>query len=637
MCDLTLESCLNAAGGGGALTWLNSRPVSYISFALNWYVGQDNPFGYHVVNFIIHFLNAFLLYRVILRLLQIDGSCENFQIHPIAMLAVFLWALHPIQIQSVTYIVQRMNSLCALFYLVAFYLFLGLYGKSKFVLFRIFLISLFCLMAIASKQNGALVFLSFILVLLVYGKLLNVRLDRRALRLISVGIGLVIGLAFLDSVFEWTSFYSGYGYRDFTKMQRLLTQPRVILFYLYQLILPNPGIFSIAHSFSLSTSLLSPLSTLVSLLCIGGVVISSCVAILKGYRVAGFSILFFFINHLVESTAIPLEMVYEHRNYIPSFFLFLPFCIGVVRLIYSRKYNVAVRGSVTVCLCLLIVLLGVATYIRNKDWATPRTLWAAAIPHGEDLARVYQNLSTTYSASTAEGLKARVLLNMKALSLKDSTRGKAEYVSLRNIAGAYGEFGDYEKAIHYLKRAYDLIPYDQDALLLAKLFFRMGKLDEMKGWIDRIDTAELGVPERKKYYRMISIYFINNQEYEKAKLRLIEYIELGGDLTYPYALMGNIHLGVGFDDMAIIYFSRITGHQLLFDAYLLQSYVLSEDEAGIHRTIKEINSRYTMAEIQKLIHDLPHLKNIARGNRNPSLERVITKCLGTADVYLISK
>jgi len=626
--DITVSSLKQSLEGSfSPLALLKSRSVSYLSFALNWYVGQDDPFGYHVVNFLIHFFNAFLVYFITLRLLSHDGTISNQNLHSIAMVSTILWALHPIQIQSVTYIVQRMNSLCAFFYLSALLMFFRLYDQKRYIICRFSLIVFYSLMAIACKQNGALVGLSFLLVVIVYGNPLKDYLNRRFFHVLAAFIALLVVLVIFDAVFEWSSVYSGYESRTYTKMQRFLTQPRVILFYLYQLFLPSSGIYSIAHSFSLSTSIVSPISTLWSVLCIVFLVIGSFFAVTKGHRTLGFSILFFFINHLMESTVIPLEIVYEHRNYIPSLFLFLPISMAFVWFSESPNFSLGIRGLVSVCLCFVIIHLGVSTFIRNKDWATPRTLWASAVPHGKDLARVYQNLSTTYSASTAEGLKSRILLNMKALPLKDSTKGKAEYLSLRNIAGAYGEFGDYERAISYLKKAYDKNESEQDTLLLATLLFRSGKLDEMNVWLDLIDPVSLRDQELKELFRMKAIYFINMREYDQARFQLVDYIKLGGDLTYPYVLMGNIHLALGNDDIAIDYLSRISEHQLLFDLYLLYAYALSGDEGGVYRSIQGIEGRYTVSEIRKMQLDLPHMKNIPRVERRPSLNDVVAKYL----------
>ena len=103
------------------------RPVACLTLALNWYIGQKNVFGYHVVNTTIHIITAFLLFLTICSLFKtpnLKGRYEGSE-YFIALMAATLWAIHPMQIQAITYIVQRMASLAAMFYL------LGLLGYLK--------------------------------------------------------------------------------------------------------------------------------------------------------------------------------------------------------------------------------------------------------------------------------------------------------------------------------------------------------------------------------------------------------------------------------------------------------------------------------------------------------------------------
>ena len=99
------------------------RPLPCLSFALNWYFNQDRVFGYHVVNLLIHFLSACFLYLCIQQILSTPILANKYQGQEIfiAMLAALLWSLNPVQTQAVTYIVQRMASMAALFYIVSIY------------------------------------------------------------------------------------------------------------------------------------------------------------------------------------------------------------------------------------------------------------------------------------------------------------------------------------------------------------------------------------------------------------------------------------------------------------------------------------------------------------------------------------
>ena len=127
------------------------RPLSYLSFALNYYISGTNVFGYHVVNFAIHYLSAVFLFLLIYNTLRLPLLNERYGniAYAVALLSAFLWATHPIQVTAVTYIVQRMASMAALFYIMAMYLYLKArtaHGNKQRAIF----FALCCAMAIFS-------------------------------------------------------------------------------------------------------------------------------------------------------------------------------------------------------------------------------------------------------------------------------------------------------------------------------------------------------------------------------------------------------------------------------------------------------------------------------------------------------
>ena len=102
------------------------RPISYLTFAVNWYFGKDKVVGYHIVNILIHFLTTVFLFIAILNLLGTPNFKEKFvgNRYFIAFISAALWSLNPIQTQAVTYIVQRMSSLAAMFYMLSILLYI---------------------------------------------------------------------------------------------------------------------------------------------------------------------------------------------------------------------------------------------------------------------------------------------------------------------------------------------------------------------------------------------------------------------------------------------------------------------------------------------------------------------------------
>jgi hypothetical protein len=102
------------------------RPLACLTFGLNWYAGQTNVWGYHLVNVGIHLLTAFFLFITILSLYRTPGMQKRpeGEAYFVGLLAVVLWAVNPIQTQAVTYIVQRMASMAAMFYVLGLFCYL---------------------------------------------------------------------------------------------------------------------------------------------------------------------------------------------------------------------------------------------------------------------------------------------------------------------------------------------------------------------------------------------------------------------------------------------------------------------------------------------------------------------------------
>ena len=138
------------------------RPIPSLTLALNWYVGKDNTFGYHVVNILIHILTAFFLFlagKTLLQTPRIKQQYTREDIYSISLLSAVLWAVNPIQIQAVTYIVQRMASMAGMFSILGIYFFLKgrIGGSYRQHLFNYGACFVSCFLAIMSKQNAVLV------------------------------------------------------------------------------------------------------------------------------------------------------------------------------------------------------------------------------------------------------------------------------------------------------------------------------------------------------------------------------------------------------------------------------------------------------------------------------------------------
>ncbi len=480
---------------GDAFTAYRGRPVSSFTLALNWYFGQKKVIGYHIVNLSIHVLSSWFLFLACLTLFQSPNLRNRYQgsEHFIAALAAVLWAINPIQIQAVTYIVQRMASLCAMLYILSLYFYLQgrLHGKGK-NRFYAYLACLICfLLALGSKENAIL--FPFTLVLVEFIFFQNVRHPKRRWPVLSQVVvaggiaAIILGAVFLirGNLF---GFLAGYGGRDFSLWERLLTQPRIIFFYLSQLFYPVSQRLSIAHDILVSTSLFQPVSTFPAVLGVIGLIGYGLMQIRK-MPLLSFGILFFFLNHGIESTIIPLELIFEHRNYLPSMFLFLPVAAGLKQLLTRYREKRFMYLMIVSFVTILLAGIGTGTYHRNWIWSNATTLWEDAVRKAPGSARAYHNLALGYQRS---GRSVEALELYKMALQRTGARKESPAFLLNNMGGIYYGWGEYEKAAEHLRKALDYYPkYRSANYLLTLSLIQLGRWKDAEENLDLLLEKEL--------------------------------------------------------------------------------------------------------------------------------------------------
>lgn len=337
------------------------RPVANISFALNYYfTGYSLP-AFHLTNIIIHILTGLILYQVIFLTLSLSTSeTKRKHLSQSAFFAAAIWLVNPINSQAVTYLVQRMASLAALFYILALLFFIQarITTKRKRAIYYWGGSLAAGILAVGSKENA--IFLPFTLLLYEFVFFKGGR-GERFRELIPYFIGIlffwvIAATLYLGDNF-WSVITSGYSTRDFSMSQRLLSQFRVVLYYLSQFFMPNPGRLNLDHDFLVSQSLFRPWTTLPAIVAVCTVLVVSITKVAR-YKVISFSIIWFFLNLVVESSFIPLEIFFEHRVYLPGMFL------GVLLVFLSGKLFAENRSYLF--LVAIILLFSFWTYQRNK-------------------------------------------------------------------------------------------------------------------------------------------------------------------------------------------------------------------------------------------------------------------------------
>jgi tetratricopeptide (TPR) repeat protein len=421
-----------------------TRPLAYATFALNYRFGGADVWGYHVVNFVIHFTAACFLFLLVRLTLTLPPMRERYGsiAYPIALLSTFLWATSPLHVHAVTIIVQRMASMAGLAYVASLYFYArartaGL-GRRRLAFYA--LCGASALAAFATKENTAVLPLTLLLYDLFFIQGISAGSARRALKwsVLPIVVVIVLGLIYTDFSLQRGTYEIGV--RPFSPLERLLTQSRVLFFYAGLLLYPIPSRLALLHDIEISRGLLDPWTTLAS---IAGILLCLAFAIARARStpLLSFAVLFFLLNHLVEGTVIPLELIFEHRNYIPSMFFFVPIAAAMVNALdyfsYNRRFQYFIAGGLT----LLLVFQSHSTFERNDVVRSDVHLWLDNVRKAPGLSRPHINLGKHYYEA---GMFEEAIREMKTAETlnRDS--------NLRQIGIA-----SYNLGVYYMRQARD--------------------------------------------------------------------------------------------------------------------------------------------------------------------------------------
>jgi tetratricopeptide (TPR) repeat protein len=377
-----------------------SRPVAFFSFALNYWAAKFDTTGYHITNIVIHCVTAVCIYLVFLKTLQVyfrerNSPFVSFTLSGIALLGVMFWAVHPVQTQAVTYIVQRMASMAAMFYMMAFYCYLrsrlASGGIRKLIFF--FLAFLCWLLAVGTKENAVLLPLALVGYEIA---LFRFPFAKYKKSLAIIGICATAVALVLFSL-KWGGIYQQYSFRPFTLWQRLLTEPLILTRYLFLIFCPLSDFLAIESDIIAAKGIFDPPATVTAIVFITSLVLCSVVW-LKKLPIALYAVFFFFANHLVESTVIPLELSFDHRNYLPSIFLYLALAYYLVRAMnyYQTRKRAFLYGLLSFTITFYVASEGNATYLRNDIYRNEITLLTDAVEKSPENIRGMISLGVSY-------------------------------------------------------------------------------------------------------------------------------------------------------------------------------------------------------------------------------------------------
>lgn len=480
------------------------RWIPMVSFALNHKMGSDTLFVFHATNITIHVFSLLAVFFLALRLLRQEPprvSCSESMICYCALFIAGLWAVHPIQTNAVTYVVQRMASIQTFFYVLSTALYVS--GRQKHKSeeggWRKGVPSYMgCILAAVgaflSKENSAMLpFMLAVTELWFFSPDLPGSLWKRlkggprSLQLLFV---LVLLLVFLWSVKIVQHFEAGYGSRHFNMQERLLTEARIVVFYLSLLIWPSPSRLSFEHDVDISTSLFTPPTTLASIIFLTLLLVLTFL-FRKKYPLITYGSLWFFINLVIESTIVPLELIFEHRLYLPSIGFSILFVVGVLRVFSHFAGKIPQKDFSIVSGCAFVIILSflsLLTFTRNAVWESALILHRDTVRKAPRSPRAYSNLAVALGqlGHYVEAIKEAE----KCIEL--GRKGREEYAVAGNmIVKSYLMMGQIDKAIEQGEELLANRSKDYDAGALPYLCLNLADAYRQSGQMQKAFSSAL--------------------------------------------------------------------------------------------------------------------------------------------------
>jgi tetratricopeptide (TPR) repeat protein len=485
------------------------RIVGYLSFAWNYQIHQFQVGGYHLVNILIHLLTgcaAWGLLRGLVRTPVLEGTLSVESKRWLPLLVALIIILHPLQIQAVTYVVQRLASLAALFYIAAMACFIQARLSTNWR-FQ-FLWSLACLLlmllAFFTKQNTFTLPLAlFLLEYIFFAKPVKRLWLVTASSIVLTSIIILTMIGYNQSLFAaatWQHWWEMLQQvtRETTEISRLsyfATQMTVLWLYINLFFWPPSS--HIDYDYPITDSLIyvnenyhliarilhsEALWALAGHLILIGIALYS----LRRLPLLAFGILFYYLAHTIESSIFPIrDVIFEHRAYLPNLGL-ATVCAWLLIVQLPRWLKFRVAATITIS---LLLTLGIATWLRNQMWRDPIALWQHNVTQAPLKQRGWIILGKhlVQVGKPAEGIEA---LNHAITTnhYPDGTQSlSVTPETALNLIVAYKKLGQYDKALEWVNHALalksKLRPFDHAKFLVnqGNIYYEIGRTYQQQG------------------------------------------------------------------------------------------------------------------------------------------------------------
>ncbi len=525
--------------------WLNpnNRPLAYFTFALNY--NEDlNPTPYHNTNILIHLFAAivlFLLVKTLFRTPALQSSPYSKHSLYIALFTALIFALHPLQTQAVTYIVQRMTSLSALFCLTALWLYLVARTLPKNTIRRnaksvglFFLAIAAWFAALLSKQEAAS--LPLLIVAAEFFFFIPLRISRRNM-VLALLTGLMVAAGILVAVLGLIPAEKGAP----EPLLYFATQMKVVLKYIQLAILPVQQMADYGWK-PASSPFEFPviLSSLIHVF-----LIAIAFALRKKNPLVSFGISLFYLPLAVTSTVFPIrDVIFEHRMYlsVAGFALIMAFFFAWMYQKHNRKLAIVLAVG-------YLCLLGYGTVNRNRVWKDSCTLWEDALQKAPGNTRAWLAVGDCLKQRGDRiGALEHYNRSLEIDSLNPTTLNNRGNLKLVN--------GDFDGAINDYNTILRTSPESRHLALLNRGIAYSRKQDYLRAANDFTAAIETGLAEPQTWFHR-GIAYVYLGDYSAAISDLKEAVQKDPSNQDALFNLASAYMNTDQFNDAVIWYSKL--------------------------------------------------------------------------------
>lgn len=388
----TLEPAKWARAAQAGIASGSGRPLAMLSFAINHYFTGLDPFMLKLTGLLMHVLNGVLVFILCRRLFELMPA--RLQVERLggyaALMVAMAWTVHPLQVSTALYVIQRMEVGAYTGVLLALIAYIAarqrqIEGRTSWPWWLLSLLG--WLVGLGFKES-ALLAPAYALAIEIFG--LNFRCkSMNSARVVKGSYALAFAgaaIGFVVYVLPWAMRPETYSFREFDLAERLWTQAHVLVVYLGQILLPTPGrLWFYYDNFPISSGLLAPPVTLVWLLVLVSMLVGALL-VRRRWPLISLGVVWFFCAHALTSNVVPLELAFEHRNY----FGLLGVIIAVAQLL-AWPGRILDQGAKRLVTAILVAALAFLGGLQAHTWGEPfRLAYALGSRNPDSLRASYQ-------------------------------------------------------------------------------------------------------------------------------------------------------------------------------------------------------------------------------------------------------